>query len=109
MSENATCVIMLARGCQVSAIECQRLEIIKEQRYLTMKFQVSTVRIKTMVISNLRSDFCGEKAEDPSGMIICVSECHQAGTLRHAGTLCHAVLGVNCPQSSEETLLRIFH
>jgi len=46
-------MIMLVRWCCLLAIECQRMEMAMEHRNLTMKWQVSAIQIKTVVIFSL--------------------------------------------------------
>ena len=81
----------------MSAIQFDRLGIAIEHHNLTMKWQVSAVQIKT--VFSLLSYFYGKKVEKPSSVIACARECHLAGTLCNAG--------LNCQESSEETLLGI--
>ena len=51
--KNVTLVITLSRGGHVSAIDFQRQGFIMEPHNATMKWQVSAVQLKTMVIFSL--------------------------------------------------------
>jgi len=52
---------MPARGCRGSAIQCHRLGIAMQHRDLATKWQVSPVKIKTMVIFWFVISFLREK------------------------------------------------
>ena len=63
------CVIVLVRGCRISAIEYHRHGNAEMRNWmlkyhnLKMTWQVSAVPIKTMVTFSLENCFCGEKVE----------------------------------------------